>query len=146
MLRMIFPLLLALALPLQAQEDLSEEVVTGRADEDTVTETGWLHLVKGSRGDVMGAEVREVREDTGEGRQLVIAIPKIEMEDPATIEEVRVVAQAPDGGKPVINFEQLEFRWLEDLDGDNYGLLIYYNEDTSMPIRLYMHSRHGTIR
>ncbi|MEM1114414.1 MAG: hypothetical protein AAGI11_21055 [Pseudomonadota bacterium] len=118
-----------------------------QAEGDPAT-TGWLELVKGSRGDVMGAEVREVDDnpDDPSQKQLVIAIPKASMQKPPSeIEEVRVVGQAPQEIDILPEFD-LEYRWLEDLDGDNYGLLIYWKEDTEYPIRLFMHSRTGTIR
>ena len=117
------------------------------AEEDPAT-TGWLDLVKGSRGDVMGAEVREVEQnpDDPNEKTLVIAIPKVSMnKPPSEIEEVRVVGQAPEELDIMPDIE-FEYRWVEDLDGDNYGLLIYWKEDTEYPIRLFMHSRHGTIR
>ena len=41
-------------------------------------ETDWLEFVKGYKGSVMGAEVREVEEGAdGKGSRLVIAIPKV---------------------------------------------------------------------
>ena len=116
--------------------------------EGDVANTGWLELVKGSRGDEMGAEVREVETDPEDPSQkkLVIAIPKVSMnKPPSEIEEVRVVGQAPEEIDIMPDFD-LEYRWVEDLDGDNYGLLIYWKEGTEYPIRLFMHSRHGTIR
>lgn len=120
---------------------------TAQAESSDPAETGWLELVKGYRGDVMGAEVREVEAEPGEegqGQKLVIAIPKASMAHPNEIEEVRVVGQAPKKSKPLL--DDFEYRWVENYDDDYYGLLIYYKEGTEVPIRLYMHSREGTIR
>ncbi len=146
MLRLLLPLMVSLALPALAQDDLSEELVRSRGDGGQPQQTGWLELVKGYKGDVMGAEVREVTSEPGQGRQLIIAIPKVQLADRDAIEEVRVVGRAPEKDEPVFDFNLLQYEWVDDYDNDYYGLLIRYDDETSMPIRLYMHSRHGSIR
>ena len=114
--------------------------------EGDVANTGWLELVKGSRGDEMGAEVREVETDPEDPSQkkLVIAIPKVSMnKPPSEIEEVRVVGQAPEESGPLFDFKY-ETQWLTNYDDDYYGLLIRLGENPeNWPIRLFMHSDKG---
>ncbi len=105
-------------------------------------ETDWLEFVKGYKGNVMGAEVREV-EQGEQGQRLVIAIPKASMADPDTIEEVRVVGQAP---QEIDLIPEFEYEWVDDYDNDFYGLVIRFSDDTRWPIRLYLHSDTGFIR
>ena len=105
-------------------------------------ETGWLEFVKGHKGDVMGAEVREA-EQGSEGSRLVIAIPKVSMADPDTIEEVRVVGQAP---QEIDLLPEFEYEWVDDYDNDYYGLVIRFSDEPRWPIRLYLHSDSGFVR
>ena len=107
-------------------------------------ETDWLEFVKGDKGEKVGAEVREADKDaeTG-GSRLVIAIPKVAMDDPSTMEEVRVVGQAP---QEIDFFPEYEYEWVDDYDNDYYGLIIKFSEDTQYPIRLYIESNSGFIR
>jgi len=105
-------------------------------------ETDWLEFVKGYKGGVMGAEVREV-EQGDDGSRLVIAIPKVSMADPDQIEEVRVVGQAP---QEIDLLPEFEYEWVDDYDNDFYGLVIRFSDDTRWPIRLYLHSDTGFVR
>jgi hypothetical protein len=105
-------------------------------------ETDWLEFVKGYKGDVMGAEVREV-EQGEQGSKLVIAIPKVSMADPDQIEEVRVVGQAP---QEIDLIPEFEYEWVDDYDNDFYGLVIRFSDETRWPIRLYLHSDTGFVR
>ncbi len=105
-------------------------------------ETDWLEFVKGYKGSVMGAEVREVEQGQS-GQKLVIAIPKESMADPDTIEEVRVVGKAP---QEIDLIPEFEYEWVDDYDNDFYGLVIRFSDDTRWPIRLYLHSDTGFIR
>ena len=105
-------------------------------------ETDWLEFVKGYKGGVMGAEVREV-EQGEQGSKLVIAIPKVSMADPDQIEEVRVVGQAP---QEIDLIPEFEYEWVDDYDNDFYGLVIRFSDETRWPIRLYLHSDTGFIR
>jgi hypothetical protein len=105
-------------------------------------ETDWLEFVKGYKGNVMGAEVREV-EQGQDGQKLVIAIPKVSMADPDTIEEVRVVGQAP---QEIDLIPEFEYEWVDDYDNDFYGLVIRFSDETRWPIRLYLHSDTGFVR
>jgi len=107
------------------------------------TETDWLHLVEGYKGESVGAEMRkvEVDEETG-GQKLIITIPKIAISHPSEMEEVVVVGQAPEERGPIFDFKY-EFEWLDDYDDDHYGLMIRLGEGSSWPIRLYMHSDDG---
>ena len=105
-------------------------------------ETDWLEFVKGYKGEKMGAEVREV-EQGEQGQRLVIAIPKVSMADPDTIEEVRVVGQAP---QEIDLIPEFEYEWVDDYDNDFYGLVIRFSDETRWPIRLYLHSDTGFIR
>ena len=105
-------------------------------------ETDWLKFVKGYKGEKMGAEVREV-EQGEQGQRLVIAIPKVSMADPDTIEEVRVVGQAP---QEIDLIPEFEYEWVGDYDNDFYGLVIRFSDETRWPIRLFLHSDTGFIR
>jgi hypothetical protein len=107
------------------------------------TETDWLQLVEGYKGDTVGAEVRHVETDEATGEQkLIIAIPKIAMSHPNQMEEVVVVGQAPKESKPIFDFKY-EVEWLDDYDSNHYGLLIRLGKKTNWPIRLFMHSDDG---
>ena len=115
------------------------------AQDKAMMETDWLELVKGYKGAGVGAEVREVGSDEEGGQRLVIAIPKASMPDHSPMEEVVVVGQAP--GK--IEFDlipEFEYEWVDDYDNDYYGLLIRLNEDSKVPIRLFLQSEAGFIR
>ncbi|MDA8752561.1 hypothetical protein N9M39_00195 [Halieaceae bacterium] len=114
------------------------------AEEGHGMETDWLEFVKGYKGGVVGAEVREAQPGSpGKGSTLMIAIPKAAMADPSQIEEVRVVGQAP---QELDLLPEFEYEWVDDYDNDFYGLLIRFREDSQMPIRLYLHSDTGFIR
>ncbi|MFT6287620.1 MAG: hypothetical protein ACJAYC_003841 [Halieaceae bacterium] len=115
------------------------------AQDKAMMETDWLELVKGYKGSGVGAEVREVDTNEDGGQSLVIAIPKASMPDYDAMEEVVVVGQAP--GK--IDFDlipEFDYEWVEDYENDYYGLLIRLNEDSKVPIRLYMNSEDGFLR
>lgn len=109
-------------------------------------ETGWLELVKGSRGDIIGAELVEIEEgDTADTQKITVAIPKSSLDSPGDIEEVLVIGQkppAPEKSKPI----KFTYEWVADYDGDNYGLVIRLGKDTNWPIRLYMNSEAGFMR
>lgn len=114
------------------------------AQDKVLMETDWLEFVKGHKGNTVGAEVREAdRDSTTGGSRLVIAIPKVAMDDPAMMEEVRVVGQAP---KDIDFLPDYEYEWVDDYDNDYYGLIIRFSEDTQYPIRLYIESNSGFIR
>ena len=87
-------------------------------------------------------ELREIENgDSGEPRKVVLAIPKTAIENPDAIEEVVVVGRKPEEPEPM----DIRYEWLEDLDGENYGLLIHLTEDSQWPIRLFMSSKDGFI-
>ncbi len=118
--------------------------VHGYAEEDPSAplESDWLELVKGYRGDKVGVELRDIENgDSGEPRKVVLAIPKTAIENPDSIEEVVVVGRKPEEPEPM----DIRYEWLEDLDGENYGLLIHLTEDSQWPIRLFMSSKDGFI-
>ena len=120
-------------------------VNTVSAQDKAMMETDWLELVKGYKGGGVGAEVREVGTHAEGGQRLVIAIPKAAMPDRTEMEEVVVVGQAP--GE--IDFDLIpdfEYEWVDDYENDYYGLLIRLNEDSKVPIRLFMQSEEGFIR
>ena len=132
----IRPLLTAAALVMAASSTFAQDKV--------LMETDWLEFVKGHKGNTVGAEVREAdRDSTTGGSRLVIAIPKVAMDDPTMMEEVRVVGQAP---KEIDLLPDFEYEWVEDYDKDYYGLIIKFSEDTQYPIRLYVESNSGFIR
>ena len=115
------------------------------AQDSELANANWIDLVKGEKSEATGAEVREVRTAEDGSKQLVIAIPKVAMEDPSDMEEVVVVGQAPEK----IDFDfipEFQYEWVDDYDNDYYGLLIRLNEDSDMPLRLYINSEEGFIR
>lgn len=115
------------------------------AQDSELANANWIDLVKGEKSEATGAEVREVRTAEDGSKQLVIAIPKVAMEDPSDMEEVVVVGQAPEK----IDFDfipEFQYEWVDDYDNDYYGLLIRLNEDSDMPLRLYINSDEGFIR
>ena len=107
------------------------------------TETDWLHLVEGYRGETVGAEVRHIETDEDTGAQkLIIAIPKIAISHPNQMEEVVVVGQAPEEREPIFDFKY-EAEWVDDYDNDHYGLIIRLGKGSNWPIRLFMYSDDG---
>ncbi len=112
------------------------------AQEGTSLESDWIELVKGHKGEKMGVEVTDVQPGDTEGSTKVyIAVPKVSMGHPDTIEEVVVVGQAPEESEPL----EIEYEWVYDYDDDNYGLVVHLVEG-AWPIRLYMNSSPGYIR
>lgn len=130
--RIIFSLLLMLPFTLAAQ---------------TATEplqTDWLELVKGYRGETVGAQLREVEDGESSGtHKITLAIPKSAMADPDSIEEVVVIGRRPEKPEPLLD---ASYEWLDDYDNDHYGLVIRLSKDTKWPIRLYMYSGTGYMR
>jgi hypothetical protein len=112
------------------------------AQEGTSLESDWIELVKGHKGETMGVEVTDIQPGDTEGSTRVyIAVPKVSMGHPDTIEEVLVVGQAPEELEPL----DIEYEWVYDYDDDNYGLVVHLGE-SNWPIRLYMNSSPGYIR
>lgn len=119
-------------------------LVSPAQDDNGTLKTDWIELVKGYKGKTVGAEVREVEEGDVKGtRKITLAIPKSAVKNPAEIEEVVVVGRKPEEPEPLLN---TRMEWLDDYDNDNYGLIIYLNEDSNWPIRLYMSSEAGFTR
>lgn len=112
------------------------------AQEGTSLESDWIELVKGHKGEKMGVEVTDIQPGDTEGSTKVyIAVPKVSMGHPDTIEEVVVVGQAPQESEPL----DIQYEWVYDYDDDNYGLVVHLGEG-NWPIRLYMNSSPGYIR
>ena len=112
------------------------------AQEGTSLETDWIEMVKGHKGESMGVEVTDIQPgEGGEGKKVYIAVPKVSMGHPDSIEEVVVVGQAPEESEPL----PIEYEWVYDYDDDNYGLILHVGEG-NWPIRLYMNSSPGYIR
>lgn len=115
------------------------------AQEGTSLESDWIELVKGHKGEAIGVELRDIQEQDGEGgRTITLAVPKTSMSHPDTIEEVLVVARAPEkpeAPQPV----KVQYQWLDNYDEDNYGLVIKLGEG-NWPIRLYLNSSPGYVR
>jgi hypothetical protein len=106
-------------------------------------ETDWLELVKGYRGDTMGAELVEIEDgDTADVQEITLAIPKTAINHPDAIEEVVVIGRKPEKPEPL----DITYEWVEDYDEDNYGLVIRLGRNTNWPIRLYMNSDAGFVR
>ena len=115
------------------------------AQEGTSLESDWIELVKGHKGEAIGVELRDIQEQDGEGaRTVTLAVPKASMSHPDTIEEVLVVArapEAPEAPQPI----KVQYQWLDNYDEDNYGLVIKLGEG-NWPIRLYLNSSPGYVR
>ncbi|MEP4148263.1 MAG: hypothetical protein ABJL54_13680 [Halioglobus sp.] len=112
------------------------------AQEGTSLESDWIELVKGHKGEKMGVEVTDIQPGDTEGsKKVYIAVPKVSMGHPDTIEEVVVIGQAPEEAEPL----DIEYEWVYDYDEDNYGLVVHLGEG-NWPIRLYMNSSPGYIR
>ena len=106
-------------------------------------ESSWLELVKGYKGDAMGAELVDIEDGDVEGTQkITLAIPKKSMSHPDEIEEVVVIGRKPEKRKPL----DITYEWLDDYDNDNYGLVIRLGKNSRWPIRLYLNSDPGFIR
>ena len=106
-------------------------------DDNEPLKSDWLYLVKGSRGDTMGAQVREIEDgDTQDMQKITLSIPKAAFSDPDVIEEVVVIGRKPEKPKPL----DISYEWVDDYDKDNYGLVIRIGKDSKWPIRLYMYS------
>ena len=106
-------------------------------------ESDWMELVKGSRDEAFGAELREIEDsDSGEDHKITLAIPKSAISHPDAIEEVVVIGRKPEKPEPL----DITYEWLDDYDSDNYGLVIRLGKDTNWPIRLYLNSGPGFIR
>ena len=122
---------LLLALPVLAQTD------------NVLLESDWMELVKGSRDEAFGAELREIEDsDGGDTQTITLAIPKSAISHPDAIEEVVVIGRKPEKPEPL----DISYEWLDDYDNDNYGLVIRLGKDTNWPIRLYLNSDPGFMR
>lgn len=111
--------------------------------EPEALQTDWLELVKGYRGDKVGAEVVEIEDGaTADTQKVTLAIPKKALWDPEDMEEVVVVGRKPEDPEPL----DITYEWVDDYDNDNYGLVIRLGKNTRWPIRLYMNSEPGFIR
>ena len=113
--------------------------------QNSTQESDWMELVKGHRGNVLGAELRDIQVDEAFGRQRVtVAIPKTAISPPGEMEEVRVVGRRPDK----LEFEfplEFTYEWVEDYDNDYYGLVLHLGKDAQVPFRLYMDSASGFV-
>ena len=112
-----------------------------QAEDVEPVQSDWLELVKGYKGETLGTEMREI-EDDGENRTVTLAIPKESISHPDSIEEVVVVGRKPQELEPL----EIEYKWLDDYDDDNYGLVIYLGRNSRWPIRFYLNSDPGFIR
>lgn len=107
-------------------------------------QSDWLEPVEGERCETSGAEIMEVQihPETG-NHSLVVKLPKSRVSSEATMEEVRVVGQAPEKMELPELFPELETEWVDDYDNDHYGLLVRFKSDQKTPIRLFMSSEAG---
>jgi len=111
--------------------------------EPVTHKTDWMELVKGHRGEEIGAEMREIEEPDDFGtRRVTLAIPKTAIDPPSEMEEVRVVGRRPD--KLDLEFPlEFSYEWVDDYENDYYGLVIHLGKDAQIPFRLYMDSSVG---
>ena len=106
-------------------------------DDNEPLKSDWLYLVKGSRDDTVGAQVREIEDgDTQDMQKITLSIPKAALSNPDAIEEVVVIGRKPKKPKPL----DISYEWVDDYDKDNYGLVIRLGKDSNWLIRLYMYS------
>ena len=109
-------------------------------------QSDWLELVKGQRCETSGAQIMSVSDTPNTGqRTVLVRIPKAALEDNSDMEEVRVVARAPEKAKMPNLLPELETEWVDDYDNDHYGLLVKLRSDQKVPIRLFMSSRDGFL-
>ena len=117
-----------------------------QADSPLGMQSDWLELVKGERCEASGAEIMAV--STGEGsaaRTVLVRIPKVTVDEQGDMEEVRVVAKAPEKAELPNLLPELETEWVDDYDNDHYGLLVKLSSDQKVPIRLFMSSQAGFL-
>ncbi|EAQ96880.1 hypothetical protein [Congregibacter litoralis] len=104
-------------------------------------ESDWLELVKGHRDVKSGAQVMDVKKDPVTGNQTaMIKVPKAVLLSETDMEEVKVVARAPEKREMPDLLPELESEWVDDYDNDHYGLLIKLNSDQKIPFRLFFSS------
>jgi hypothetical protein len=120
---------------------LSPLAMLAQGEDVEPVQSDWLELVKGYKGETLGTEMREI-EDDGENRTVTLAIPKESISHPDSIEEVVVVGRKPEELEPL----EIEYKWLDDYDDDNYGLVIYLGRNSRWPIRFYLNSDPGFVR
>ena len=120
---------------------LSPLAMLAQGEDVEPVQSDWLELVKGYKGETLGTEMRDI-EDDGENRTVTLAIPKESIGHPDSIEEVVVVGRKPEELEPL----EIEYKWLDDYDEDNYGLVIYLGRNSRWPIRFYLNSDPGFIR
>ncbi len=117
--------------------------LTAQTEEGLSLQSDWMELIKGQRDSELGAEVRDVAPGEVAGTQkITLSIPKASVGDRNDIEEVLVVGRRPEKFEFPI---KVEWKWLDDYDNDNYGLVIYLSEDSRWPIRLYLNSEAGFV-
>ena len=105
-------------------------------------ESDWLQLVKGYRDPATGVEMLDVEYGKTAGvRTVTLSIPKSSMQNPDAIEEVIVIGRRPEKPEPL----DISYEWVDDIDNDNYGLLIRLGKNSNWPIRLYIDSSPGFI-
>lgn len=100
-------------------------------------QSDWLELVKGHRDGKTGAQIMGVEEDPSGGSKVMLKVPKASMGDDSDMEEVKVVAQAPEEREMPDVLPELETQWVDDYDNDHYGLLVKLKEDQKLPFRLF---------
>ncbi|PLW69657.1 hypothetical protein [Pseudohalioglobus lutimaris] len=115
------------------------------AEEGTSLQSDWIELVRGHKGQAIGVQLRDIQpEDAAGERTVTLAVPKTSISHPDTIEEVVVVARAPEKPEPGEPMK-IRYQWLDDYDQDNYGLIIHLGKG-DWPIRLYLNSSPGFVR
>ena len=111
-------------------------------DDPQPLQSDWLQLVKGYRDPATGVEMRDVEYGRAAGvRTVTLSIPKSSMQNPDAIEEVVVIGRRPEKPEPL----DISYEWVDDIDNDNYGLLIRLGKNSNWPIRLYIDSAPGFI-
>lgn len=129
--------------PVMAFALLSGMFAGSAGAEEGLLESDWLELVRGFRGDAIGATIVDIDDGTDtDQRKITLSIPKTRVSHPDVIEEVLVIGQMPRKSQPL----DISYEWVSDYDKDNYGLVIRLSKDTKWPIRLYLSSDAGFIQ
>lgn len=106
-------------------------------------DTGWLELEEGHIDNQSGSSVRSVTQQ--DDKQIItVAIPKSQLKrDNKGLEEIVIIGRRQKDAKeePLLD---VSYEWANDIEGDNYGLIIKLKHNSKMPIRLHFARDEGS--
>lgn len=106
-------------------------------------DTGWLELEEGHIDNQSGSSVRSVTQQ--DDKQIItVAIPKSQLKrDNKGVEEIVIIGRRQKDAKeePLLD---VSYEWANDIEGDNYGLIIKLKHNSKMPIRLHFARDEGS--